>query len=161
MITSIAHPVRQSGAISGVAVDFILFPLDTVKTRIQSSQGFINAGGFKGVYRGVGSVGLGSAPGGKLTSVKPLHLALMEVTAATFFVTYEKLKEALPKTLQTLREYPGLNHLVSATGAEFVGPLHTSMTRVLSELVRAADVLLDPRSDRGGQITNTSWDLRT
>lgn len=57
----------QAGAISGVAVDFILFPLDTIKTRVQSSQGFVASGGFKGVYRGVGSVGFGSAPGGELS----------------------------------------------------------------------------------------------
>ena len=55
----------QSGAISGLAVDFILFPLDTIKTRLQSRQGFLKSGGFKGVYAGVGSVGLGSAPGGE------------------------------------------------------------------------------------------------
>jgi solute carrier family 25 S-adenosylmethionine transporter 26 len=42
----------------------MFFPLDTIKTRVQSSQGFWTSGGFKGVYRGVGSVGLGSAPGG-------------------------------------------------------------------------------------------------
>lgn len=69
--TGMYQPMRgaddQAGAISGVAVDFILFPLDTIKTRVQSSQGFVASGGFKGVYRGVGSVGFGSAPGGKLS----------------------------------------------------------------------------------------------
>jgi solute carrier family 25 S-adenosylmethionine transporter 26 len=49
---------------SGLSVDFILFPLDTVKTRIQSTRGFWASGGFKGVYRGIGSVGMGSAPAG-------------------------------------------------------------------------------------------------
>lgn len=43
----------------------MFFPLDTIKTRVQSKAGFWQSGGFKGVYRGVGSVGLGSAPGGE------------------------------------------------------------------------------------------------
>ena len=86
-----------------MAVDFILFPLDTIKTRIQSSQGFVSAGGFKGVYRGVGSVGLGSAPG-----------------ASAFFVTYETLKKRLPELSSTLKNSSGVNHMVSASAAEFV-----------------------------------------
>lgn len=45
-------------------MDLLFFPIDTLKTRLQSAQGFIGAGGFKGVYRGVGSVLVGSAPGG-------------------------------------------------------------------------------------------------
>ena len=47
-------------------MDLLFFQIDTVKTRLQSSQGFIRAGGFKGVYKGIGSVVVGSAPGGAL-----------------------------------------------------------------------------------------------
>jgi len=47
-------------------VDLLFFPIDTIKTRLQSSQGFRAAGGFSGVYKGVGSVVIGSAPGGQL-----------------------------------------------------------------------------------------------
>lgn len=42
----------------------VLFPLDTLKTRLQSEQGFKNAGGFKGIYRGIGPQAIGSAPQG-------------------------------------------------------------------------------------------------
>ena len=45
-------------------MDLLFFPIDTVKTRLQSSQGFRRAGGLTGVYKGVGSVIVGSAPGG-------------------------------------------------------------------------------------------------
>lgn len=45
-------------------VDLFFYPIDTLKTRLQSNQGFIQSGGFKNIYKGVGSVALGGAPGG-------------------------------------------------------------------------------------------------
>ncbi|KAK3954720.1 mitochondrial carrier domain-containing protein [Pseudoneurospora amorphoporcata] len=67
-----------AGALAGTTVDLSLFPLDTLKTRLQSAQGFFASGGFRGIYRGVGSCVIGSAPG-----------------AAAFFVTYETTKSFL------------------------------------------------------------------
>jgi hypothetical protein len=61
-----------AGGMAGTTVDVALFPIDTVKTRLQSPQGFRGAGGFKGIYNGLGAAALGSAPG-----------------AALFFSTYE------------------------------------------------------------------------
>ena len=54
----------QAGGLAGTSVDLLFFPIDTFKTRLQSAQGFAKAGGFKGIYKGVGSVIVGSAPGG-------------------------------------------------------------------------------------------------
>ena len=54
----------QAGGLAGTSVDLLFFPIDTVKTRLQSAQGFAKAGGFGGIYKGVGSVIVGSAPGG-------------------------------------------------------------------------------------------------
>lgn len=71
------HALLAGGA-AGTTVDLTLFPLDTLKTRLQSSEGFFASGGFRGIYRGVGSAALGSAPG-----------------AAFFFCTYEATKSAL------------------------------------------------------------------
>mmetsp|Transcript_14246 Transcript_14246/g.28014 ORF Transcript_14246/g.28014 Transcript_14246/m.28014 type:complete len:270 (+) Transcript_14246:103-912(+) len=65
-----------SGASAGVVVDVALFPIDTLKTRLQSSQGFFKAGGFRGIYSGLSAAALGSAPG-----------------AALFFSTYETMKK--------------------------------------------------------------------
>ncbi|WVF68473.1 hypothetical protein IAT40_003240 [Kwoniella sp. CBS 6097] len=104
-----------AGAISGLAVDFMFFPLDTIKTRIQSSAGFWQSGGFKGVYRGVGSVGMGSAPG-----------------AAAFFVTYEALKAKLPQ-YHFFAENPAFNHMAAASGAEYV----SCLIRVPTEVVKS------------------------
>lgn len=56
----------KAGGAAGTSVDLLFFPIDTVKTRLQSPQGFIKAGGFKGIYKGIGSVVVGSAPGGTL-----------------------------------------------------------------------------------------------
>ena len=43
-----------------------LFPLDTLKTRLQSAQGFLKAGGLRGIYSGLGSAAVGSAPTGEI-----------------------------------------------------------------------------------------------
>ncbi|CAB1353573.1 unnamed protein product [Coregonus sp. 'balchen'] len=61
-----------------MCVDLTLFPLDTIKTRLQSQQGFAKAGGFRGIYAGVPSAAIGSFP-----------------NAAAFFVTYESTKSML------------------------------------------------------------------
>ena len=41
-----------AGASAGTAVDVTLFPLDTLKTRLQAANGFWKAGGFNGIYNG-------------------------------------------------------------------------------------------------------------
>jgi solute carrier family 25 S-adenosylmethionine transporter 26 len=67
-----------AGGIAGTTVDVALHPIDTLRCRLQSQEGFMKAGGFKGMYRGIGSAALGSAPG-----------------AAAFFSTYETGKKVL------------------------------------------------------------------
>uniref|UniRef100_A0A0K0F8P4 S-adenosylmethionine mitochondrial carrier protein (inferred by orthology to a human protein) n=1 Tax=Strongyloides venezuelensis TaxID=75913 RepID=A0A0K0F8P4_STRVS len=64
------------GAFAGLAVDLALYPIDTIKTRLQSEKGFLKSGGFKNIYKGIGAVALGAAPG-----------------SAAFFVTYKKLQD--------------------------------------------------------------------
>ncbi|EGR46015.1 uncharacterized protein TRIREDRAFT_66958 [Trichoderma reesei QM6a] len=73
-----------AGALAGATVDLSLFPLDTLKTRLQSSAGFFPSGGFSGIYRGIGSALVGSAPG-----------------AAFFFCTYETTKSFLSSRLRS------------------------------------------------------------
>ena len=50
-----------AGGLAGTTVDLSLFPLDTLKTRLQAREGFFASGGFRGIYRGVGSAVVGSA----------------------------------------------------------------------------------------------------
>lgn len=61
-----------------MSAEFCLFPLDCLKTRVQSRQGFSNAGGFRGVYRGCGTAISGAAP-----------------ASAIFFCTYEGMLHTL------------------------------------------------------------------
>ena len=74
-----------SGGAAGTAVDVSLFPLDTLKTRLQSQKGFWAAGGFKNVYHGIGPAAAGSAPG-----------------SAIFFLTYEAVKRQLGKVNEVI-----------------------------------------------------------
>jgi solute carrier family 25 (mitochondrial S-adenosylmethionine transporter), member 26 len=67
-----------AGGMAGLTVDLALYPMDTLKTRLQAPVGFLKAGGFRGLYQGWGAVAWGSAPG-----------------AALFFCTYEYLKPRL------------------------------------------------------------------
>ncbi|KAF8469163.1 mitochondrial carrier domain-containing protein [Kalaharituber pfeilii] len=64
-----------AGGVAGTAVDVLLFPLDTLKTRLQSPTTFLFSGGFRGIYSGLLPVLLGSAP-----------------SASLFFVTYDTTK---------------------------------------------------------------------
>ncbi|KAG9098443.1 S-adenosylmethionine transporter [Ceratobasidium sp. UAMH 11750] len=100
-----------AGGLAGTSVDLLFFPIDTIKTRLQSSQGFIKAGGFKGVYKGVGSVVVGSAPG-----------------AAIFFTTYSTLKQSLP----IAHTHP-LNHVISSS----LGEIAACLVRVPTEVVKS------------------------
>lgn len=91
-----------AGGLAGTSVDLLFFPIDTIKTRLQSVQGFVKAGGFRGIYKGVGSVVVGSAPG-----------------AAAFFSTYEAMKHSLPLHGQLAP----VNHMLSASVAEVASSL--------------------------------------
>ncbi|KAA3681799.1 solute carrier family 25 (mitochondrial S-adenosylmethionine transporter), member 26 [Paragonimus westermani] len=70
----------QSGATAGLCVDLSLFPIDTIKTRLQSVQhGIHRSAGSLRLFAGLPAVLIGSAPGAS--------------SAATFFLTYEAVKQ--------------------------------------------------------------------
>ncbi|KAJ3071032.1 hypothetical protein HDU98_005918 [Podochytrium sp. JEL0797] len=105
-----------AGAGAGFTVDVALFPLDTIKTRLQSRQGFIAAGGFRGVYAGLSSAAIGSAPG-----------------AAAFFSTYEFLKKKLNASVGNKSgNMDAMIHMMAASGGEVVA----CVIRVPTEVVK-------------------------
>ncbi|XP_027810340.1 mitochondrial S-adenosylmethionine carrier protein isoform X1 [Marmota flaviventris] len=103
----------MAGGVAGASVDLILFPLDTIKTRLQSPQGFYKAGGFRGIYAGVPSAAIGSFP-----------------NAAAFFLTYEYVKWCL-YTDSSSYLMP-VKHMLAASAGEVVACL----IRVPSEVVK-------------------------
>ncbi|KAH6911509.1 S-adenosylmethionine transporter [Coprinopsis sp. MPI-PUGE-AT-0042] len=100
-----------AGGVAGTSVDLLFFPIDTIKTRLQSAQGFVKAGGFTGVYKGVGSVVVGSAPG-----------------AAAFFATYDTMKSVLPFK----DNLAPLNHMLAAS----TGEVAACLIRVPTEVIK-------------------------
>ena len=107
-----------AGGLAGISVDLALFPIDTLKTRLQSPHGFLAAGGFRGVYRGVLVAAIGSAPG-----------------AALFFGTYETMKPIISN-------YRGDNncsaaaaptHMISAS----IGECAACLIRVPTEVIKS------------------------
>jgi len=106
-----------SGAIAGVSVDVSLFPIDTIKTRLQSAQGFWKSGGFKGIYRGLSAAATGSAPG-----------------AALFFFTYETSKSHIHHQL-TPGDAPNSNPLVHMLAAS-CGETAACLVRVPTEVIK-------------------------
>ena len=103
-----------AGGAAGTAVDVSLFPLDTLKTRLQSEQGFWKSGGFSRVYAGLGPAALGSAP-----------------NAAAFFVTYEGIKSSARRTTGLSDDDPRV-HMAAACGGEVMACL----VRVPTEIVK-------------------------
>jgi solute carrier family 25 S-adenosylmethionine transporter 26 len=110
-----------AGGLAGLTVDVALFPLDTIKTRLQAPQGFFRAGGFKGVYNGLNSVALGSAPG-----------------SALFFITYDTTRQALARSFERQNGGPATtmqltcSHLVAAS----LGEVAACLVRVPTDNVK-------------------------
>lgn len=104
-----------AGGCCGLAVDGILFPIDTWKTRLQSENGFWKSGGVRGLYNGIVPVLLASVP-----------------IAATFFCVYELVK----------RLFPSIDHIESVEMRFFVEFWINSLAASLGEMV--ADLIRTP-----------------
>jgi len=113
-----------AGGVAGTAVDVVLFPLDTVKTRMQSANGFWRSGGFKGIYSGLLPAASGSAP-----------------TAALFFGTYENTKKFLfaSQLVQSgyLSYQSHLIHMIAGSFGEIVACLVRVPTENLKQKMQA------------------------
>lgn len=103
-----------SGAVAGTTVDLVLYPLDTVKTRLQATAGAkLSVKTFEGLFNGVAPAIAASAP-----------------CAAVFFGAYDTLKRVLTDKLPD--DYASVAHAGSAAGADLV----QSVVRVPFEVVK-------------------------
>ncbi|KAL7754445.1 S-adenosylmethionine transporter [Sorochytrium milnesiophthora] len=100
---------------AGTSVDTVLFPLDTIKTRLQSQQGLVASGGFRGIFSGLLPAVIGSAPG-----------------AAAFFVTYEYFKTVLTTWMPDENRAPGV-HMLAASAGEISACVIRVPTEVLKQ----------------------------
>ncbi|ODQ49211.1 hypothetical protein PICMEDRAFT_70771 [Pichia membranifaciens NRRL Y-2026] len=110
-----------SGGAAGTATDLAFFPIDTLKTRLQAKGGFFHNGGFRGLYKGLGSAVVASAP-----------------SASLFFMTYDTFKRQFKSTLPTL--FPSLSvstttHLSHMLAAS-MGEVAACMVRVPAEVIK-------------------------
>lgn len=88
-----------AGGVAGGIVDSILYPLDTLKTRLQSNLSFKSSGGPHNLYRGIAPALLGSIP-----------------SAALFFSSYETVKR-MSRYFNAEKEFaPGTLFMASAFG---------------------------------------------
>uniref|UniRef100_A0A8C1CP12 Mitochondrial S-adenosylmethionine carrier protein n=1 Tax=Cyprinus carpio carpio TaxID=630221 RepID=A0A8C1CP12_CYPCA len=111
-----------AGGCAGMCVDLTLFPLDTIKTRLQSQQGFYKAGGFRGIYAGLPSAAIGSFP-----------------NAAVFFVTYESTKSLFSGYSAT--NLAPITHMLAASLGEIVACLIRVPTEVVKQRTQASPSL--------------------
>ncbi|OAP60957.1 hypothetical protein AYL99_05959 [Fonsecaea erecta] len=117
-----------AGAFAAFTVDLLVYPLDTLKTRLQSQnyeQLYKDASGktkpslFRGLYQGVGSVVLITIP-----------------SSGAFFTTYEALKygisEAVPPNSTIFLPQPAI-HAAASGGAELVSCAILTPAEVLKQ----------------------------
>ena len=126
----------------GTRNDLALFPIDTIKTRLQSPKGFFPSGGFRGIYNGIGAAALGSAPG-----------------SALFFCFYERLKIVLAGN----RDADGVVNerrkaIVHMTAAS-VGEAAACLIRVPTESVKQ-NMQIAQSSSSSGTASSVSSTLR-
>lgn len=107
-----------AGALAGTTVDLTLFPLDTLKTRLQSKEGLLRSGGLSGIYRGLSSVLVGSAPG-----------------ASLFFITYETTKSLLAARSGNTQE-GGMRGAATHMLAASLGEIAACSVRVPTEVIK-------------------------
>ncbi|KAJ5177891.1 Mitochondrial substrate/solute carrier [Penicillium coprophilum] len=118
-----------SGAIAGLTVDCSLYPLDTIKTRLQKARDHTAPQTrvslrqtFRGIYAGLPSVLFGSAP-----------------SAASFFIVYDGVKRTLlppqptgSKTTPQSRSHIMLTHSLASS----LGEIAACAVRVPTEVIK-------------------------
>ena len=116
-----------AGGCAGTTVDVALYPLDALKTRLQSPLGFWGAGGFSGIYRGVLATALGASPG-----------------SAMFFSAYEAMKARFQQMNGGKEHW--LHHSFSASCGEVAACLVRVPTAVVTQRMQVGQYKTFPEA---------------
>lgn len=135
-MSSTSADIWIAGAFAAFTVDLIVYPLDTLKTRIQSpdykrlytnaANGTTNRALFRGVYQGVGSVIIATLP-----------------SSGAFFTTYEGVKSTLSNHVPTNNGTPvipqPLIHAAASGTAELVSCAILTPAEVIKQNAQMVD----------------------
>jgi solute carrier family 25 (mitochondrial S-adenosylmethionine transporter), member 26 len=139
-----------AGAFAAFTVDLLVYPLDTLKTRIQSpdytklyknASGTTNKALFRGLYQGVGSI-----------------IAITIPSSGAFFTTYEALKYQLNEHMpvnSTIYVPESAVHAVASGGAELVSCAILTPAEVLKQNAQMVN-----RDSMGRRINPTVYVFR-
>ncbi|CDS82297.1 related to PET8 protein, member of the mitochondrial carrier (MCF) family [Sporisorium scitamineum] len=110
-----------AGALAAFTVDLLIYPLDTLKTRLQApdyaTRFPAGRGLYRGLYQGVGSVIIATLP-----------------AAGLFFTTYEKTKSTLASNSSPLANAPpALWHMLASSTAELVSCLVLTPAEIIKQ----------------------------
>ncbi|KAJ5620405.1 S-adenosylmethionine mitochondrial carrier protein [Penicillium lagena] len=118
-----------SGAIAGLTVDCSLYPLDTIKTRLQKARDHAAPPQasrltlrqtIRGIYAGLPSVLFGSAP-----------------SAASFFIVYDGVKRSLLPRSSSHAQNPSRSHvIITHSLASSLGEIAACAVRVPTEVIK-------------------------
>ncbi|ETN36438.1 uncharacterized protein HMPREF1541_08716 [Cyphellophora europaea CBS 101466] len=136
-----------AGAFAAFTVDLLVYPLDTLKTRIQSPDyrlNYKNANGstkpalFRGLYQGIGPI-----------------VAITIPSSGAFFTTYEALKYGLNELTppnSTLFVPQSAIHAVASGGAELVSCAILTPAEVIKQNAQILD-----RDSMGRKVSPTGY----
>lgn len=115
-----------AGATAGCAVEAALYPIDTIKTRLQS---MIGGGGINALMQSGGGKGLYAGVWGNLAGVAP--------ASAIFMAFYEPIKQAVQARLPEEKSY--LGPVVAGAGAGLVASLVRVPTEVIKQRLQTGE----------------------
>ncbi|KAB2577512.1 putative mitochondrial carrier protein [Lasiodiplodia theobromae] len=149
--------ILLAGAFAAFTVDLLVYPLDTLKTRLQSpdyARLYLNAKTntinrpalFRGLYQGVGSVIIATLP-----------------SSGAFFTTYEGVKAfltthnpQLPSHASHLLPQPVIHSIASS-----VGELVSCAILTPAEVIKQNAQMVDTRAGRGNATVQTLAKFRS
>uniref|UniRef100_A0A7S0X188 Mitochondrial carrier protein n=1 Tax=Chlamydomonas leiostraca TaxID=1034604 RepID=A0A7S0X188_9CHLO len=108
-----------AGAVAGCSVEAALYPIDTIKTRLQA---MIGGGGIKALLQSGGGKGLYAGVWGNLAGVAP--------ASAIFISVYEPVKKAVEQSVSQDQQYLGAVLAGMAAGTA------SSLVRVPTEVIK-------------------------